>query len=499
MKKTLLITLATLLLCITVVFGLTGGAFFTQEDIDNAVNEATSSLNDKINSLKGRITELNSEKGELEGRLDALEGENEALKEDTSALESEKAALESDNAALESEKAALEEGNATLESDNAELKSDKEALEAEIAEKNVELECAKGNHVIAEDSEYTYTWESGYTQCTASFFCKNCESDVSSYALTIEVNENSEYVASFGDFAPPTVFKNPTFTGVSFDSDSDSYDAETNTFTVSRDNPLVITFTGKNLNNIVQDNSFMLGVYIDAWRLLDYIPNSIYDIYTIDETSLTLTLDRSFAIAVENAFGSIGGFGIFDSDGYGINETLLYFNMAVNKPPVDDEGYMLVSDAEDLKLAIELGGMIRLANDIESTDGFEITGEVLIDLAGHDLKVTDDTNSTFWIYSSCVLTDSVGGSRLYKRILVNGGTLSLEGAIEIEDVDIKINGTGTVDLSGYTGGEIYLYTGNFENIILPEGYAFYKYSGSGETTDFAIAKEYGHCYIRPIA
>ena len=499
MKKALLITLATLLLCIAIVFGLKGGAFFTQEDIDNAVNEATSSLNDKINSLKGQITELNSEKGELEGRLDALEGENEALKEDTSALESEKVALESDNAALESENEALEEGNATLESDNAELKSDKESLEAEIEEKNVELECAKGNHVIAEDSEYTYTWESDYTQCTASFFCKNCESEVSSDALTVEVNENGEYVASFGDFAPPTVFKNPSFTGVSFDSDSDSYDAETNTFTVSSGNPLVISFTGKNLNSIVQDNSFMLGVLSDAWKLLDYIPNSIYDIYTIDETSLTLTLDQFFALAVENAFGSIGGFGIFGSDGYGINETLLFLNMAVNKPPVDDEGYMLVSDAEELNLAIELGGKIRLANDIESIDGFQITGEVFIDLAGYDLKVTGDANSTFWVYSSCVLTDSVGGSRLYKKILVNGGTLSLEGAIEIEEVDIKLNGTGTVDLSHYTGGEIYLYAGNFENVILPDGYAFYDYSSSDETTDFAIAKEYGHCYIRPIA
>ena len=408
MKKILLLTLATLLLCITVVFGLTGGAFFTQEDIDNAVNEATSSLNDKINSLKGQITELNSEKGELEGRLDALEGENEALKEDTSALESDKAALE--------------EGNATLESDNAALNSDKEALEAEITEKNVELECAKGNHIIIEGGEYTYTWESDLAQCTASFFCKNCESDVSSYALTIDVDENGEYVASFGDFAPPTVFKNPTFTGVSFDSDSDSYDAETNTFTVSSDNPLVITFTGKNLNNIVQDNSFMLGVLNGGWMILDYIPNSMYDIYTIDETSITLTLDLSFAVAVENAFGSIGGFGIFGSDGYGINETLLFLNMAVNKPPVDDEGYMLVSDAEELNLAIELGGMIRLANDIESIDGFQIIGDVLIDLAGHDLKVTGDANPTFWIYSNCVLTDSGGvqeeAAALGKPVLV---------------------------------------------------------------------------------
>lgn len=462
-------------------------------------NRVTDPLNERIAELEGRLAELNGQIGALEREIEGLEGDNEALKSNKAALEGEKATLENEKAALEKEKAALTEGNATLESDNAELKSDKESLEAEIAEKSVELECAKGNHVIAEDSEYKYTWESDYTQCRASFFCKNCESEVSSDALTVDVNENSEYVASFGDFAPPTVFKKPTFTGVSFHSDSDSYDAETNTFTVSSDNPLVISFTGKNLDNIVQDNSFKLGVFADAWRLLDHIPNSMYDIYTIDETSITITLDSSFALAVENAFGSIGGFGIFDSDGYGINETLLFLNMAVKKPPVDDEGYMLVSDAEELNLAIELGGKIRLANDIESIDGFQIIGEVLIDLAGYDLKVTGDTDPTFWIYSNCVLTDSVGGSRLYKKILVNRGTLSLEGAIEIEEVDIKLNGTGTVDLSHYTGGEIYLYAGNFENIILPEGYAFYDYSSSSETTDFAIAKEYGHCYIRPIA
>ena len=41
MKRTITITLMALLLCVCMVFGLTACGGFTQDDIDNAVNEAT--------------------------------------------------------------------------------------------------------------------------------------------------------------------------------------------------------------------------------------------------------------------------------------------------------------------------------------------------------------------------------------------------------------------------------------------------------------------------
>lgn len=466
--------------------------------LDEAVQEATATLTEKITTLEGQLSTLNSEITELYSQLRQLEDTKAALEDTTEELEADKDALESDIAELESEKKELKSDVDGLESDNEALKSDKEALESEIDEKKVELECAKGNHVIVEGGEYTYTWKSDFTQCMASYFCKNCESEVSSYAYTIDVNENGEYIAGFGDFAPQTVYKNPIFTGVSFNSDSEAYDAETNTFTVSPSTPLIITFTGTNLDNIVQDYSYMLGVFNNNWVVLDYIPNSMYGIFTINESSVILTFTHSFASAVENSYGSLGGLGIFGSDGYGIIETVLELNMSVKKLPVDEEGFMLVSDAEELEMAIKQGGMIRLANDIESANGFEIKNVTIIDLAGHYLKVTGDFKPTFWIYANCVLTDSVGGSRLYKKILVNRGTLSLEGAIEIEGVDIKINGSGTIDFSRYTGGEMYLYLANFENIILPDGYAFFNDNNEGETTDFATAKEYGYGYVRPV-
>lgn len=481
------------LICVLVAISLA-----SCELIEGEMNRITDPLNQQISALEGRLTELNGQIVELEGEIDSLEGDNAALKEERAALEAEKAALESEKAALEAEKAALEEGNAALESDNAALKENKEALEAEMVEKGVELECAKGNHVIVEGGEYTYTWQNDLTQCEASFFCQNCESEVSSYAISIDTNENGEPIAGFGDFAPPTVFKKPIFTGVSFNSDSEAYDAETNTFTISESNPLVITFTGQNLNNIVQDYSYMLGVHNGNWVFFDYIPNSMNGILNIGETSMTVTFTHYFAGLVEARYGSLGGFGIFGSDGYGINETILGLNMAVKQLPVDEDGYMLVSDAQELEGAIKKGGMIRLANDIESENGFEIKNVTIIDLAGYDLKVTGDYKPTFWVLNNLTLTDSVGGSKLYKSISVNSGTLIFGGAIEIEYNDIQIRGSNLLDLSGYTGGEIYLYFGSFENVILPDGYAFFNYDNEGETTDFATAKEYVYGYVRPV-
>ncbi len=66
MKKTITTTLMALLLCITMVFGLT--ACTSQDDIDNAVNSAMSDLNDKISKLEGQIADL-------EDQIEALEFE----------------------------------------------------------------------------------------------------------------------------------------------------------------------------------------------------------------------------------------------------------------------------------------------------------------------------------------------------------------------------------------------------------------------------------------
>jgi len=148
--KTLLI-LFCLASCFTLC--LTACDEFTQDDIDNAVNAATSPLNERITALEAEKTALEAEKTALEAEKTALEAENAALEAEKTALEAEKTALatektelladieeiEAEITALETEKAALEAAVADLSQEKASLTTDKAALEASIASKNNEI------------------------------------------------------------------------------------------------------------------------------------------------------------------------------------------------------------------------------------------------------------------------------------------------------------------------------------------------------------------------
>lgn len=285
-----------ILICVLIAISLA-----SCESIDKKVNEATASLQDKITSLKGEITELTSEVGDLEGQLDVLEAENQALKTDTEALETDKAALEAEKVALEAEKAALEKEKAKLEN--------------EMAEKEIELECAKGNHVIAEDSEYEYGWSADMLSCTACYLCKNCEKNVSATTTEITTNENGELVADFGNFAPSFVYKEPIFTGIYFNSDSSGYDETTDTFTISEDTPLIITFTGANLDFIGANNDFIVGAYCGNWMVLDYVYSTRYNLFTVEKTSVTVCLTYEFMVSYIEAYGNVEGFTMFNQYG----------------------------------------------------------------------------------------------------------------------------------------------------------------------------------------
>lgn len=132
MKKTFTTTLMALLLCVCMVFGLTACGGFTQDDIDNAVNEATAPLNEQITALEADIAEKEAKIAALEAEKTALTTEKGELLADIEEIEAEVATLESEKAALEAEVAALEEEKATLTTDKA-------TLEASIAAKNNDI------------------------------------------------------------------------------------------------------------------------------------------------------------------------------------------------------------------------------------------------------------------------------------------------------------------------------------------------------------------------
>ena len=163
----------------------------------------------------------------------------------------------------------------------------------------------------------------------------------------------------------------------------------------------------------------------------------------------------------------------------------------------DSEGYTLVSSAEELSKAMENGGKIRLLADIESATGFDVNEETVIDLAGYDIKVTGEGEGTFYCHTSLTLTDSVGGSVLFRSVTMNNGTLTLSGAIFFDYMYNAIELYTTLDLSGYTGEELSVYVySTAEALILPEGYSIYSELGL-LLPDFDSAKDYGYVYVRP--
>ncbi len=200
MKRTFTTTLMALLLCVCMVFGLTSCALFMQDDIDDAVNEATAHLNEQITALEAdiaakaaKIATLESEKAALIREKEALEAEIAALETSNGTLTAEKAALNAIVAQLEAninekdakiasltaEKQALTDKVAELEDENKTLEDEKSGLEKENATlKN----CLAGKHVIDTQGEISYTWSKDYSTCTATGVCVHCENEATEVA-----------------------------------------------------------------------------------------------------------------------------------------------------------------------------------------------------------------------------------------------------------------------------------------------------------------------------
>ena len=152
-KRTFTTTLMALLLCFCMVFGLTACGGFTQDDIDKAVNDATTPLNEQIIALEADIAEKTAKITTLESEKAALVTEKGELEADITSLEAEKATLEADKSeledeveTLEAEKKALTDENTELEADVATLTSDKAAFEGQIITLNGTI-TAKNNEI----------------------------------------------------------------------------------------------------------------------------------------------------------------------------------------------------------------------------------------------------------------------------------------------------------------------------------------------------------------
>jgi len=462
MKRRALLTITALLLCVGMTVGFT--ACTGQEDIDKATNEATAPLREQITALEAKIT--------------ALEGEKSAITTEKEAILEAKEALEAEKAALGEEKA---------------------ALEATLAEKEIEIACAKGEHVWDGESELQYDWSLDYTKCTVIFDCINCEDAGEVVATSISSDEKGNPVATFDGGFPSHTRIIPKITAVTFNTDSEDYDEDTDTFTVSPGQAFVITFTGADLDLLGEEFDYIVAIQRGGtWFEFDRIYNARYPLATIEKNRITYTWNYNFASQVVQHYGSITGFALFDANSrIAVTNAFLDITLETKILEVDSEGYTVVRNVAELEVALNSGGKIRLGANIEKEKSCEIYKETVVDLAGYDLIVTGEYQASFLLFENCELIDSVGGSKLYKNIRINKGILKFRGNIVIESTNVHFSGSGTLDLSNYTGGELYVYATHLEDVILPEGYAFYDSVSGEKLADLEAARAVAYVDIRP--
>ena len=532
------------LVCILIALTLASCGISEEElqaTIDSAITEAKKPLNDTINKL-------NAEIAEVEAALDALETEKAALEESKTALEKDKTALEADKAELdgkiaeldgrlkelEGEKAALEEEKTALEADKAELddkiaelngkiaeldgrleelegektalESENTALETERDELRAELDkalallnCNEGIHVWDGEGRIKYDWAHRLDGCTAYYVCASCGEFAREYTENITNLESGEPVANF-ETLPSDVYYAPIITGVRFNSDSDAYDAETNTFYVSVDAPFVLTFTGENLDSIGSEivYDFALG-YEGDWYMADTVSDHYGESINEDGTELNYIIDNERLLLMLDEFGEITQMGLIDNETDLFVETSeISVNLTMAPPPIDEDGNMVVSSFSQLKTAFMIGGKVKLASDITFEDELLAYADVELDLAGYKLIATDEFY-LLHVYSDLfTITDSVGTSSVdYCIIETNGGIMKIKSNVKFDGGDFpSIMGYGNIDLSEYTGENLYIYASIMDGIILPEGYEFYDHTGK-IISDYNAVKHTGSIWIKP--
>ena len=449
MKKT--VKLLAVMICLLLAISLASCV-----NVDEKVNEATAPLNDKITSLNGQIAEL-------QGKLDALEDENEAL---------------------EAEKAALA--------------AEKEALEKELAELKAEVEVC--DHVWNSETNPEYTWADDFSSCTATFLCATCGEYAEEIAYQIDEDAKGNYIAYFDKVPSYEHLTAPTVTGIGFNSDSTGYDEDTNTFSVSEETPFVLTVFGKNLSSVSEKNDFMIYLNIEGtWYTFDRIFDTGLHSPVIEEETIEYRFDLGRVQLLMDTYGSINGIGLGDAEGAMIDSAILELNLVVNDAEEDVE-FLTVNTADELLGAFASYDHIRLGADIVSVKGFDVTRSVTLDLAGYDLRVTGNGQATFWIYQEMTITNSSEeASKMYREIyMYSDSTLNISGNVSIEASYHSINGDGFIDLTGYTGEELCIYTERLSGLVIPEGYAFYETLNERRVDDYRTDEIY-EVYVRPLA
>ena len=465
---------------------------------EERLNEATAPLNTKIADLNARIAELNSDITDLNGQIDELEEDQAALNTANTALKTDNKTLEDANAALEAEKKALEDAKAALEAEKAATAKEKAELEEDIARHELLIECAKGNHVFDGEGKVAYTWSDTLSSCSANYDCKNCNESVSIDAQNVIVKDGTATADFFG-VVPTATYDKPGIISATYEVDSASFDESSRTLYLSEGKSIVLRYEGVNFDKFTEENHYRLHIGVpEGWKSLGSVYGPNTDVIKIEKSSITITLTYDLLKTYLEDFGIIISYVLIDSDGNLVGGSKLDLKTEIWYLPIDSEGYILVSDKDELLVAIDRGGKIKLTADIVSDVCIDVMRDTVLELAGYDVRLDKSEGTVFWSDSNFEVRDSVGGSVIGAMISPSGGSLKISGAISIESHAAAFNLSSDLDLSEYSGGEMYFaINGNAGAIILPEGYGLYSDDGD-LLPDIESAREISHVYLKPI-
>lgn len=214
------------------------------------------------------------------------------------------------------------------------------------------------------------------------------------------------------------------------------------------------------------DTSIAAQITANGWEELDGVENVYYKSHSQSATDTKYAVFESFTIdgdkvdntmlsTYQGATVTVTGYAV-QKDGFGSAKAAWD---AADFPENADADAVVVTTTEEFTEAYKAGGSIKLGNDIGFSQTFDpntATSDVVLDLNGHKLTVTNTYNNEPGVFNVCrnmTIMDSQGGGKLDPaNIWAQDGEIRITGGTY--DGDLAGSPTGSYTI---TGGTFYSY------------------------------------------
>ena len=520
-KRTFTMTALSLLLCFCMVFGLTACGGFTQDDIDKAVNDATTPLNEQITALEADIAEKTA-------KITTLESEKAALVTEKGELEAGITSLEAEKAALEDDKAELEDEVETLEAEKKALTDENTELEASITSKNAEIATLTSS-VSSLEAEKT-TLNGRVSELNAQITTLNeriADLEAGGETDGAEITELKAKVSTLEGEKTTLTARVTELEGTIEDKNAEITDLEDDVATLTTDKAALEgqitslngTITAKN-NDIANLNSSISALETEKANLEEQVTtlnasisaketeianlNSSIATLTAEKQALT---DRVTALENENAALKNCVKGNHVAGTYSTTETTHTYTCIVCGTEITEEHEYVEracvcgaeieeSNVTDMKNTLYNGNTYTLQNNLTLSENASVAATGKTPVLNLNEKTIFTNNYSF----KCLSGDfTINGNGSFVGNCAKGGILDVQGtnaALRLVG-DVTLTNTAedgyhitwhssVLDLSGYTGNALMIknissFAQETFTIILPDGWKLYH----GDGTAFA--------------